>query len=65
MGELVHRGGGVIMPKMWWIDWGPQVVGGWSQVWWVVRWLGKDVVMWLEKGVVGWLGPRGGALVSD
>ena len=36
MGELVHRGSGVIVAKMWWVDWGPQVVAGWGQVWWVV-----------------------------
>ena len=23
MGELVHRGGGVIVVKMWWVGWGP------------------------------------------
>ena len=57
MGELVHRGGGVVVTKMWWVHWGPQVVGCWHQVWWVVGWLGK--------GVVGWLGSRGGALVGE
>ena len=34
MSELVHRGDGVIVAKMWCVDWGPQVVGGWGQVWW-------------------------------
>ena len=33
VGELVHRGGGVIVAKRWWVSWGPQVVGGWNQVW--------------------------------
>ena len=26
--KLVHRGGGVIVAKMGWVDWVPQVVGG-------------------------------------
>ena len=36
----MHRGGGVIVAKMGWVDWIPQVVGGWEQV---VGWLGKGV----------------------
>ena len=44
MGELVHRCGRMIMVKMWWVNWGPQVVGSWGQV----EWLGKGVV---EVGV--------------
>ena len=47
----------MIMAKMWWVDWDPQVVDGWGQVWWVVGWLGKVVL--------GWFGPRGGALVAE
>ena len=50
MGELVHMVCGVIVAKMWWVDWSAQVVGGWGQVWWAVGWLGK--------GVIGWLGLR-------
>ena len=50
MGELEHRGGGVIVVKMWWVDWDPQVVGGWGPVWWVVGCLGKGVV---GGGMVG------------
>ena len=25
---MVYRDGGVIVAKMWWVDWDPQVVGG-------------------------------------
>ena len=50
MGELVHRGGEVIMAKIWWVGWGPQVVGGWARCggWWGD--CGQDVV---GGGVVG------------
>ena len=50
MGELMYRGGGVIVAKMWWVSCGPHVVGGWVQVWCVVGWLGQGVVC---GGVVG------------
>ena len=36
VGELVHRGGGVIVAKRWW--------AGWGQVWWAVGCLGQGVV---------------------
>ena len=62
---MVHRGGGVIVAKMWWVDWGPQVMGGWGHVWWVLGWLRKGLVGWLRKGVVGSMGSRGGSLVGE
>ena len=44
MGELMHTCGRMILAKMWWVDWGPKVVGSWGQVWWVVECLVKVVV---------------------
>ena len=54
MGDLVLRGGRVIMAKMWWVD-GARCGGwwdGWGKVWWVVRWLGKGVVGGWGLGMV-------------
>ena len=51
VGELVHRGGGVIVAKRWWVSWGPQVVGGWGQVWWVVGWWRPTNCCFAQKGM--------------
>ena len=51
MGELVHRGGGVIVAHMWW------VVGAWCGGQW-----GSWEKVWC---LVGWLRTIGGALVGE
>ena len=43
VGELVHRGGGVIVAKRWWVRWSLQVVGGWGKRKWLWPWGGALV----------------------